>query len=180
MKSPKAQVFLSHSGHDADIAIQIAKLIEVDLAKRGHTVEVFCTSEPEHRFKKFDDLFKNNGSSKKRLKRSVNKLEYLIWGKSLLKKYLRENINESLAFVSLSSTRGTDSLSEYINFELEVVKKMIPDYLISYFPLFLDKSGEYHLPEELQRICGLIIDIENPQNPWLPQLTDAISGIIVD
>lgn len=98
MKS-KRQIFLSHSGQDAERATALAAELERELALYGMEVEVFNTSEPEHRFQE------SYGTDQ-----------------SELRAYLQEHLSASKAFLALVTPQSLAAGSEVIEFEMEVAR----------------------------------------------------------
>src|SRR5438132_69034 len=112
LTSKKRQVFLSHSGHDAHRATELAATLERRLADLGDQVEVFNTSEPEHRYSDLRELLTVGQDWGARAERHEDEL----------RAYLTQNMDESSAFLSLVTPNSLRAASKVIEFEIETAR----------------------------------------------------------
>ena len=186
MRTKTLQIFLSHSGHDAEMATKIARMVQDHMNEQRYPVKVFCTSLPEDRFKE-DGLAKTEKKDTQTLKAKLAKALFGISPeRSPLEKFLAQNINKSIVFLSLLSNKSAKANSEYIQYELEIIdryrsRKRKSDGFNAarfYIPLIMeDRSSSDinpfdQLTKDLKRIQGLIVDPEDVQNRWLSRLCD--------
>ena len=112
LTSKNRQVFLSHSGVDEYRATEFAATLERRLADLGDQVEVFNTSEPEHRYK---DLLLTAGQD---WRAHTERYE------DELRTYLTQNMEKSSAFLSLVTPNSLRAASKVIEFEIETAHSM--------------------------------------------------------
>ena len=186
MRTKTLQIFLSHSGHDAKMATKIARMVQDHMNDQRYPVKVFCTSLPEDRFKE-EVSDKAEKTDKQTLKARLAKALFGISPeRSPLEKFLAENINKSIVFLSLLSKKSAKANSEYIQYELEIInryrsRKRKSDGFNAYrfyVPLIMEDRSSSNinpfdqLTEDLKRVQGLIVDPEDSENRWLGRLGD--------
>jgi len=113
----KTQIFLSHSGLDRDLALDVAATLTQRLAERGHHVRVFNTSAPEHRYQELQQMLSAGQAWASRATQYEDEL----------RDYLRTQLRQSLAFVSLITRRSRTAGSDYIRFEMETAHTLAHD-----------------------------------------------------
>ena len=165
--SPRQQIFLSHSGHDADRATQFAATIEKELARLGHDVEVFNTSEPEHRYKNLQELL--NVAEDWQLRAQ----EY----EEDLRSYLRRNLEQSLAFLVLVTPNSLAAASRVIEFEIDTAKAAAKEQSrLFFFPCVAHGTTLRDLPEGAEEFQGIELDAERGLECLLEALDRRLSA----
>ena len=157
----KPQVFLSHSGIDAPRAIELAARLEGELSNRGIQVEVFNTSEPEHRYKDLHELVTVGENF------AVRAQQY----EEELRAYLAENMEGSAAFVSLVTPASLEAASKIVEFEIETAHSLAKGRRIPFFfPCVAAGARLRDLPRGAMEFQGIALDTEE----GLRRLADAI------
>jgi len=111
------QIFLSHSGLDRDLALDVAARLTQRLAECGYQVRVFNTSAPEHRYQELQEMLSAGEAWASRAKQYEDEL----------RDYLRAQLEQSLAFVSLITRRSHSAGSDYITFEMDTAHTLARD-----------------------------------------------------
>ena len=150
LTSKKHQVFLSHSGHDANRATELAATLERRLADLGDQVEVFNTSEPDHRYKDLRELLTAGENWRARAERYEDEL----------RAYLTENMEESSAFLSLVTPNSLRATSKVIEFEMETARSMAMRNRAFFFPCVADGASLRDLPSAAREFQGVELDAE--------------------
>jgi len=140
-------MFLSHSGRDKDRATKLAATLELKLAELGHRVEVFNTSEPEHRYK---ELVLSAGDDwRGRSERYDDEL----------REYLRKNLESSTAFLSLVTPNSREAGSKVIEFEMDVAGSLARKGQRPFFFPCLSAGASFgDLPANAHEFQGVDLD----------------------
>jgi hypothetical protein len=150
--SPTQQIFLSHSGHDAARATQFAATLEQELARLGHRVQVFNTSEPEHRYQSLQELLNIGEDWRWRAQQYEQDL----------RSYLRRNLEESAAFLVLVTPKSLAAASSVIEFEIEAAKAAAKEQSsVFFFPCVADGATLRDLPDGAQEFQGIALDAKH-------------------
>jgi hypothetical protein len=153
-KQTHRQIFLSHAGEDADLALRFAAQIKDTLLKyRRSDIEVFCTSTPAHRFK---DLKEGRWMG------LLSRAEVLRWEEEL-RQYLRQNILHSVVYVLLVTKQSLAKNSRWIAFEIEVGIEQNEAGNGIFIPCLAEEVSSGELPEEVRRRQALQLDTERFQ-----------------
>jgi hypothetical protein len=146
------QIFLIYSGHDADRATQFAATLEQELARLGHDVQVFNTSEPEHRYKDLQDLLHVGEDWRLRVQRYEEDL----------RSYLRKNLEESAAFLVLVTPKSLAAASRVIEFEINTARAAAKEQSrASFFPCVAGGATLRDLPEGAEDFQGIELDAQH-------------------
>ena len=165
--SQKHQVFLSHSGRDADRATQFAATLEKELIGLGHDVEVFNTSEPEHRYTGLQKLLNAGEDWRARAQ------EY----EEELRSYLRGHLEKSSAFLALVTPKSLAAASRVIEFEIDTAKAAANEQSsLFFFPCVADGARLGALPEGAREFQGIELDAEHGLERLLKALDRALSA----
>jgi hypothetical protein len=155
------EVFLSHSGRDRDRATKLAATLELKLAELGYRVEVFNTSEPEHRYKELKEVLSAGDDWLARSKEYEEKL----------RAYLSKHLKASTAFLSLVTPNSLAAGSKVVEFEMEVAGSMAREHQGPFFfPCVSDGASLRDLPRNAMRFQGLELD----QEDGMIRLVDAV------
>jgi hypothetical protein len=147
LTSKKRQVFLSHSSLDGHRAIELAATLERRLADLGDQVEVFNTSEPEHRYK--DLLLRAGHDWRAHIERYEDEL----------RTYLTQNMEESSAFLSLVTPNSLRAASKVIEFEIETARSMaMRNQAPFFFPCVTGGASLRDLPPGAREFQGVELD----------------------
>ncbi len=159
--SKKRQAFLSHSGRDARRSTELAATLEQRLADLGDPIEVFNTSEPEHRYKDLQELLTAGQDWRARAEQYEDEL----------RTYLTQNMEESSAFLSLVTPNSLRAASKVIEFEIETARSMAMKKQIPFFfPCVADGASLRDLPPNAMEFQGVELDKEE----GLTQLVKAV------
>jgi hypothetical protein len=166
LTSKKRLVFLSHSGRDAGRATEIAATLEQRLAERGLQVEVFNTSEPEHRYEDLRELLLAGQDWRARAEQYDDEL----------RRYLIQNMKESAAFLSLVTPNSLEAASRVIEFELQTARSMaIGKETPFFFPCVADGASLGHLPPAAMEFEGVDLDAEEGLTRLVEEVHRALS-----
>ncbi len=136
----QSQIFLSHAGEDHKEAKKLAKRLEKALRTKGHNnIEVFNTSETEHRFKDLHEILKSG---------DLFRQKAYEWSREL-RKYLKKNILYSKAYLLLVTRNSAQKKSEWIKFEIEVAKK-VSGKRDFFFPCIIGGADFSDLPRDVR------------------------------
>jgi hypothetical protein len=161
LTSKKRQVFLSHSGRDAHRALELAAKLEKQLAELGYPVEVFNTSEPEHRYKALHELLTAGEDWRSRAEQYEEEL----------RRYLRQNLQESSAFVALVTPQSVRAASKVIEFEIEAARSAaVKNQRAFFFPCVADGARVQDLPPGAREFQGVDLNGEG----GLTRLAEAV------
>jgi hypothetical protein len=145
------KVFLSHSGLDASRATELAARLKQELAHQGFDVEVFNTSEPEHRYEDLQELLATGEDFGARAAKYEEEL----------RAYLAQNLTESSAFVSLVTPRSLQPASKVIDFELDTARELAQTrQTLFFFPCVADGATLRQLPRRAMEFQGIDLDGE--------------------
>ena len=145
----KKKVFLSHSGLDAREATELATGLEQALAQLGWQVEVFNTSEPEHRYATLESLVSAGHQLQPRA------AQYEID----LRTYLSDNLHDSAAFVLLVTPRSLAAASKVIEYEIDMAHEMITQsHKVFFFPCVSDVARLFQLPQKAGNFQNVTLD----------------------
>lgn len=145
----KDQIFLSHAGEDSTFSRQLALEIGETLAKSGSKVNVFNTSDPEHRFRDFLDIV----SAGERWDSSE-------WEEEL-RGYLRSNIQDSAAYLLLVTPISLQKNSQWIQFEIDTAADIFRTQGIHFIPCACGDHCLRLLPEKARIFQGIDISNQN-------------------
>ena len=161
LTSKKRQVFLSHSGRDAHRATELAATLEQRLAELGDQIEVFNTSEPEHRYKDLRELLTAGQDWWARAEMYEDEL----------RAYLTEKLEESSAFLSLVTPNSLTAASKVIEFEIETARSVaMREQMAFFFPCVTAGASLRDLPPGAMEFQGVDLDAEE----GLTRLADAV------
>jgi hypothetical protein len=146
------QMFLSHSGHDADRATQFAATLEKELARLGYDVQIFNTSEPEHRYQSLQELL--NVGEDWRLRAQEYEQD--------LRSYLRRNLEESAAFLMLVTPNSLAAASGVIEFEIATARAAAKAQSRAFFfPCVAAGATLRDLPDGAEEFEGVELDAQH-------------------
>jgi hypothetical protein len=155
-------VFLSHSGLDAARATALATRLERELASRRFHVEVFNTSESEHRCKDLRYLLESGEDWRTRAGRYEEEL----------RAYLAKNMSDAAAFVSLVTPTSLIAASKVIEFELDTAHEIARMRQTPFFfPCVADGATLRELPRRAIEFQGVELDGES----GMARLVEAIA-----
>ena len=106
----RLKIFLSHSGLDADRSISLQRDLEERFKNLDYRVKVFNTSTVEDRFKEL--VLSPGGEWSERTK------QYEIE----LRKYIEQNLLDSIAYLLLATPTSLAANSHWIRFEIDTAK----------------------------------------------------------
>jgi hypothetical protein len=101
------KIFLSHAHIDEKAALWLAGELRGGLAREGHQVDVFCTSEPEARYPSLDEIVKPGELWEPRAEQHVREL----------REYLKRAIADASAY-ALLLTRASMRMGPWIRLEI--------------------------------------------------------------
>jgi hypothetical protein len=141
-----AEIFLSHSGRDAQRANRLSSSLEQRLAQLGHHVDVFNTSEAEYRYEELQKLLIAGEDWRPR----AEKYE------AELRSYLREHLTNSVAFLALVTPKSLAAKSRVIDFEMETASQLARERRVAFFvPCVAARAQLKDLPPAAQQFQGV-------------------------
>jgi hypothetical protein len=176
----RKRIFLSHAGEDAGYVFQLVEQIKDEWNRRvpDCELEVFCTSDFEHRFKDFQQYERPAPRRKSKGPRwPPRKLE----GADLhaerqryedeLRQYLRQNLIDSTSYVLLVTPRSIQKNSAWIAFEIDVASEQAEERRRVFFPCVAEGATLSDLPDKARMFQG----IELPSQDAMRQLVGLVS-----
>ncbi len=112
-------------------------------------MEVFNTSEPEHRYATLESLI------------SVGQrwLPRIAQYEVDLRKYLSDNLHDSAAFVLLVTPRSLAAASKVIEYEIDMAHEMTTkSQKVFFFPCVSDGAKLFQLPQKASNFQGVALD----------------------
>jgi hypothetical protein len=143
------QVFLSHAGEDADLALRLASRIRDDLSAAGCTARVFNTSSPEDRFRDFVDVVA-----------AGERWDPAPWEEDL-REYLKGEIDRSVAYLLLVTPTSLSKSSRWIQFEIDTACDAQSRADTLFIPCVAEGAHLSALPPQASRFQG--IDLSDAQ-----------------
>jgi hypothetical protein len=151
----KLSIFLSHAGEDQLIAIDLANKIKSALLGQGYKVDVFNTSEPEHRFKDLKDVLLPGDLWEPKIKRYDTELAA----------YLQKHLALSFAYLLLVTRNSLIKNSEWIEMEMSVAKEEAERKKLYFIPCVTEGAELSQLPKQAETFLGLDISAEDGIDP---------------
>jgi hypothetical protein len=137
------QVFLSHAGEDADLALRLASRIREDLRAAGCPVHVFNTSSPEDRFHDFVDVVA-----------AGERWDPAPWEEDL-REYLKAEIDRSVAYLLLVTPSSLRKSSRWIQFEIDTACDAQSRGDALFIPCVADGAHLSALPPQASHFQGI-------------------------
>ena len=169
----RKQIFLSHAGQDAEFARRLAARIECEWTRRqtAHEAHVFCTSEPQYRFKDLKQVLRPGSF----WRRQVSEWE------EELRQYLRQNLIGSAAYVLLVTKQSLEKHSTWIAFEIDVASEQTKERQQSFFyPCVAEGATFGELPEKAIRFQAIDLgsDTELDSAEGLAKIRELVTAMI--
>ncbi len=142
------QVFLSHAGEDAKLAIEIAAGLKEALSAGGVSVRVFNTSAPEDRFRDFADIVA-----------AGQEFKPLEW-EGELRDYLQQQIRSSAAYILLVTPKSLHRSSKWIQFEIDTAYEEQARGKIAFMPCTAEGARLKDLPDKASVFQGIDLSKE--------------------
>ena len=141
-----SRLFLSHSGLDAALAAQVQQEIEAVFADRALGMKVFNTSTPHDRFKTLESW----------LAPGTPWAREVVAYEEELKRYLRQSLDESAAYLLLVTRASLAADSKWIRFEIDAARSIALGGRTSFFfPCVADGVTLSELPDDAKEFQGL-------------------------
>jgi hypothetical protein len=162
----KLSIFLSHAGEDHLVATDLARKIKTSLFKHGYNVEVFNTSEPEHRFKDIRDVLLPGDLWEPKIKRYDVELT----------DYLQQHLKGSFAYLLLVTRESLMKNSKWIEMEMSVAKEEAERQELYFIPCVTEVTELYEIPEKAMTFQGINVSSDEGINQLTGVLKHAIQN----
>lgn len=163
----KRQVFLSHSGLDAQWATKLAAALEQRLTELGHDIEVFNTSEPEHRYKDLQKMLAAGEDWRAQAEQYEEELRV----------YLSQNLERSSAFILLVTFNSLMAESNVIQFEINTARSAaMRTQKLFFFPCVSGGVSLRDLPLGAMEFQGIELDSKE----GLARLIEAVQRALIE
>lgn len=139
------QIFLSHAGEDADLALRIAARLERDVLTNYGPARIFNTSAPENRFRDLEDFLP-----------AGEEFRPDEW-EAELRAYLKHHIHSSAAYVLLVTPQSLRKRSKWIQFEIDTAYDEQQGGRIGFIPCAAGGARLADLPSKAAAFQGVNI-----------------------
>jgi hypothetical protein len=163
MSTEQLKLFLSHSGLDSSLSLELQSDLERAFQIRGFSPRIFNTSTPEDRFEDLRSILTAGATWRQEYEKYKKRLE----------KYLEENLRTSDGYLLLVTPQSLKARSEWIQFEIDLARsKAMRERQSFFFPCVAAGAKLTELPREADEFQGL--DVSSPR--WLDRFIRVIEA----